>query len=134
MKNRQPTTEQKKVFYSFEQLLKDVDIIINILKERNVHIECIYGIPRGGLVLGSILSNKLNVPLFLDLKGDINKYSYKSILIVDDISDKGDTFKGIPNIDKMNTVSLFIKEHTKFVPDIYCHKEKTHNWIIFPWE
>lgn len=115
---------------------KDVQLVLTYIKQRDLKIKCVYGIPKGGLVLGTVLANKLNVPLILgleDIKGKHKDIKDSEVLVVDDISDTGNTLWFLPNVDKYNIITLFVKEGTKFLPDFYCNKEKT-KWIKFPWE
>lgn len=120
--------------------------------------DIIIAIGRGGFVPATLLSHKLKVKevyniglqsyennesneikVIQDL--DIsNLDSSKSILIVDDISDKGNTLKyvverfkqhGFKNIQ---TFTLYIKTGTKFIPDLYAKEFDPHTWIVFPWE
>ena len=67
-----------------------------------------------------------------------NKLHNKSILLVDDVSDHGKTFKrGIEylkelGVKKITTASPYIKTWTKHVPDFYI--KATDRWIIFPFD
>ena len=72
------------------------------------------------------------------------------ILIVDDISDEGKTLQYIS--DKMKpgaancflprlspslvicTATIFIKQKTNFVPEIYYNMVPDDQWVVFPWE
>lgn len=64
------------------------------------------------------------------------------ILIVDDISDQGNTFKYIIEhiFDDINsstivrTASIFIKDKTDYQPDHYYKCLPNEQWVIFPWE
>ena len=62
------------------------------------------------------------------------------VLLVDDISDEGNTFKYLTdtlhNTAPINlyTASLFIKSKTKFKPDVYYSSLPNNEWVIFPWE
>jgi hypoxanthine phosphoribosyltransferase len=127
-----PLPTQNKRIYTWDSFDKDVELVLTWLKQKNLDIKCVYGVPKGGLVLAVTLANKLNVPLEVDIE-ELNCYYNEQILVVDDISDSGETLKLIPDIDKYNTVTLFIKEQTTFIPDFYCNKDK-NNWIVFPWE
>jgi len=55
------------------------------------------------------------------------------ILLVDDVSDTGETFiRAKELLPQADTFALFIKPATKFVPDYYGRKES--RWLIYPWE
>ena len=63
-----------------------------------------------------------------------------NILIVDDISDKGNTFINILkdakecNFEgKILTASIFIRSNTLFVPNHYSQQVDSE-WVVFPYE
>jgi len=120
--------------------------------------DIIIAIGRGGFIPAIVLSHKLNVKDVYNLglqsyeektagsiqvlqDIDLNQIDIsKSILVVDDISDKGNTLKytverlkqhGFKNIQ---TFTLYIKTGTKFIPDLYAREYDPHTWIVFPWE
>ena len=115
----------KVISYSYYE--KMLIQLVNRIKSKNISCKYIYGIPRGGLPIAVHLSHFLNIPLVLSLKKS-------HCLIVDDISDTGKTFLQLYNRDITNVfVSLFIRENTKFIPDIYIESVITQ-WVQFPWE
>jgi len=119
----------KKVVYSWKQFDNDVNKIIKYLKEIKIQIDGIFAIPKGGLVLGVALANRLNVPLyrsFVNVSDDT--------LIVDDISDTGETLSSILHIENYITITLFKKQGTKFIPKFSCRECKKDDWVVFPWE
>jgi len=118
----------RKFYYTWENLDSDVQKIIKHIKDNNWEIDAIYAIPRGGLVLGTMLSYILNVPLINVRKG------FKNILVVDDLSDSGKTLNSIPNIKLYKTITLHIKEKTTFIPDFYCKQFGQNHWIVYCWE
>ncbi|MEK6926777.1 MAG: phosphoribosyltransferase [Nanoarchaeota archaeon] len=84
----------------------------------------IYAIPRGGLVAGVALSHKLKLPL-LDVPT-------KNSLIVDDISDKGNT---LSRIKGKKIACIHSSAWTKTKPDWYiAMKTEKDSWIEYPWE
>ena len=64
------------------------------------------------------------------------------ILIVEDISDKGNTFKyiaahifdDISASTSVTTASIFIKDKTEYQPDYYYKSLPDEQWVVFPWE
>lgn len=62
----------------------------------------------------------------------------KSILVVDEVSDTGETFKIVTEyfqkrgVKKIYTLSPYIKPHTTFVPDF--HQKSIDAWIVFPYD
>ena len=106
----------------FEYALLELEQNIN----RSEHkLDGVYGIPRGGLPIAVCLSHRLGLPLILD-KDKITKET----LIVDDISDKGDTL--IPFKDYV-TATLYVTSFTKLIPNFSVYTRRK-NWVEFPWE
>jgi hypoxanthine phosphoribosyltransferase len=85
----------------------------------------IYGIPRGGLVVAVALSHYLNIPLIIH-EEDITI----DTLIVDDISDTGNTLSRYPN---NILATIYITNHTKVIPNHYVFTRKS-DWVTYPWE
>jgi len=117
--------------------------------------DAIIAIARGGLTFAHYLSQKFNIRDVFSINvisyegnkklEDIkifnipNLSNHKNILIVDDISDSGDTFIHVLNTLKnrypqknFKTISIFYKPTSKYKPDIYLHT--TNEWINFFWE
>ncbi len=118
-------------------------------------IDVVIGMARGGIPLSMLVSDRLHTELdfmrvksyrdidvraepqlVFDIRMDINN---RTVLVVDDLSDKGDTFDFATkhlNADfkpkHVYTASIFVKPWTHFVPDVYL--EKTEKWIVYPWE
>ncbi len=135
--------------YSYEEFQND-------LKKLNINKpDALLAIARGGLTFAHHLAEKMNIREVFSInaisynktqkkeKIDIfnipNLHGFKDILIVDDISDSGDTFIEVLKILKekypdlnFKTISLFYKPTSKFKPDFYFHK--TNEWIKFFWE
>jgi len=74
-------------------------------------------------VLAVRLANLYEIPLFLDLI-EANKEieNKKDILLVDDISDKGDTLKKIPYYRCYTTLTIFIRSTTKCRPTYFLQE------------
>ena len=81
----------------------------------------LYGIPRGGVNVALQLSKHLRIPL--------TSYIIPSTLIVDDLTDSGDTLSKYPNND---TAVLYIKQWSKVKPTYYV--EEVDEWIEFFYE
>ena len=115
--------------------------------------QVVVGLTRGGLTPATYLSHQLGIPMIafdphmLHANGDerapihlpINPPVITKIIIVDDISDTGITFKKCFNFFNKRgfsctTMSVFINgEVTEFVPD-YPGEETNNEWIVFPYE
>lgn len=116
--------EQKKEYYTWkdiEQLTKQKIPELNTKKYENI-----YGIPRGGLVIATIISYALNKPLITN-KQEITK----NTLIVDDICDSGKTLEEYKDND---TYTIFYKKEAKIKPTYYTKITNQETWIVFPWE
>ena len=117
--------------------------------------DAILAIARGGLTLAHHLAEIFDIrEVFtinavsyektqkketIDIFNIPNLHGYKNILIVDDISDSGETFKEVLKILKekykdlnFKTLAIFYKPSSKFKPDFYF--QETNEWIRFFWE
>jgi len=118
------------------------------------NVEEIVAISRGGLAVGRVLSDFLQIPIWtisIQSYTDIQEHGEvkisgklqtpiegKHILLVDDVSDSGKTFvraleylhTGLPK--KITTVAVFYKPHSVYRPDYFARQ--TSKWIIFPYE
>lgn len=115
-----------------------IDHLINVIARKiigsDADIHGVYGIPRGGLVPAVLLSHKLGVPLVQTLKNHS--------LIVDDISDSGDTLAEVMKkthyplspTHKLYTATIFERVNTTFKPDFVGKYIDYQDWIVFPWE
>lgn len=139
---------------SWTDLQKDcVEIYQSKLKD--VHIDQIVSICRGGDVVSRIFSDLLGtLPIshitltsYKDLKKQKvpmiteepqKDMSEKTILIIDEVSDTGQTFEMVVNyfskrgVKKIYTLAPYIKPHTTFIPDFY--HTKVDAWIVFPYD
>lgn len=97
----------------------------------------IFAVARGGLVPATYIAHALGVKLVTsklsDLVGDI--------LIVDDISDSGETIKEVlaycSNSEVYNDIkvaTIFERYNTKVKPAFSGQVVTTDEWIKFPWE
>lgn len=84
----------------------------------------VYGIPRGGNVLATLISYYYDLPLL--------QAPCKDCIVVDDIADTGETLLHYKAKGYWITTMYYHKQ-SKVVPD-YWFKEKTDEWIIYPWE
>lgn len=104
------------------------DIAAELLakKVKGQNFTCIYGQPRGGLILAVMLSHKLGLPLTLT--------PYASMLWCDDIVDSGNTYlKMKQKFPKAIYCSLLVKKFQNEVLHAFDYSDK-NEWIIFPWE
>ena len=131
--------------YTFSEFIKDLEKITTLLKKEN--FEAILAISRGGLTFAHFLAERLNIRKVYSIGvisydkdkklETLNIYSMpeikeKNILIVDDISDSGETFLEVLKYFKGKTISIFYKPTSKYKPDFFI--KKTNEWITFFWE
>jgi uncharacterized protein len=133
--------------------------LVNKLGDADFIPDAIIGIGRGGLIPATLLAYKLNVK-------DIYNYSVRSyndldqretiqviqgldkhltdkkLLVVDDLSDSGNTLSYIKQqLNQLHTTAcdikiatLFIKSKTSLIPDFYSSEYQNETWLVFPWE
>jgi len=143
----------EKYYYKYQQFLKDLNILEKEIK--NLSPDALLAIARGGLTIGHFLSERLETREIYAL----NAVSYenekkigkpqifnipdlsgkKSVLLLDDISDSGETLDEVIKVLKkkyphliIKSATIFYKEKTKIIPDIVLHK--TDKWIVFFWD
>ncbi len=139
---------------SWNSFYKDCLFLGKKITEKNIKIDRIIAISRGGLVPARILSDFLQAPIsnivissYSNLKQlkepEIIEVAHldlkdQTILIVDEVSDTGKTFiralKHFQNHKpkKILTASPYIKPKTIFIPDFYIKNIDT--WIVFPYD
>jgi hypoxanthine phosphoribosyltransferase len=149
---------KKEEFYvlKWSVFYKDIVKLYKKIKGDNYKPDIIVAIARGGWVVGRIISDLLEVNQVTDLHITFytNVYSTlkepiilegigkdiknKKILVVDDVSDTGESL--IKAIDYLRsfkpliikTATVYIKPWTKFIPDYYI--KSIDKWIIYPYE
>lgn len=114
----------EKIYINWTEVMAGIAVLELQLKNSKEEFDGIYAIPRGGLILGVILSHRLNLPL-------IDKPT-KQTLVIDDISDTGETLKDMLH---KKIACLYSSMWTVTYPDYYAFlKTQKESWIIFPWE
>lgn len=117
---------KNKIYISWKEFEEMAQQLAKNIKENNNNLKSIYGIPRGGLPLAVYLSHHLDLPLISNNEIDLET------LIVDDISDNGDT---LFEYNYCKTACLYSTPWTKVTPDFYLKlKESPNDWLVFPWE
>ncbi|KKQ36694.1 MAG: Phosphoribosyltransferase [Candidatus Roizmanbacteria bacterium GW2011_GWA2_37_7] len=116
-----------------------IDIIVSITRGGNI-VSRIYSdllgmIPISNITMTSYKNmKKLKKPVITE--EPTRDFKGKTLLIVDEVSDTGDTFKVAidyfkkKKTKKIFTLSPYIKSHTKFTPDFW--QKNIDVWIIFP--
>ena len=119
----------EKRFITWEDMTDYVDELVNEMNKKNVKPTGVYGIPRGGLILATLVSYKMNIPLLMG--------ACDGCLIIDDIADSGRTLIHYTSNDtqfnKYYISTMFYHKRSMVKPDFYKF-EKDDKWIVFPWE
>jgi xanthine phosphoribosyltransferase len=136
-------------FYSYEEMKLDLE------KNQIPKPDAIVAIIRGGMTLAHHLAEIFNIKDVYTINASsydkTKKLStpkvwniphldeYQNILVVDDISDSGETFLEVMKKLKekypeknFSSIAIFYKPTSKFKPDYYFHE--TNEWIEFFWE
>jgi hypoxanthine phosphoribosyltransferase len=142
---------------TWAQIEQLTQTITQHIKKDNYTPDTIIGISRGGIIPARLLSDKLCNPNLTTLKiehwGKPGKITQKAritqkintniknkkILIVDDLTDTGDTLqKAITHTKtlgatQIKTATLHHKTTSNITPDYYGKKLSKWTWIIYPW-
>ena len=132
-----------------------IDMALQIRKS-GFKPDIIVGVSRGGWAPGRILSDLLENTHTVNLKIEFyvgigktarrpivtqpigDDLSGKRVLVVDDVSDTGESLKVAlehmleKGASGVKTVTIYFKPHSTFKPDFFA--DSTSEWIIFPWE
>ena len=142
-----------KYFYSYNEFVEDIDNLTKQLKE--FEPDAIIPLARGGLTMGHFLGERLKIRDVCavntihyngDKKLDTLKVfnlpdlkRFKKVVIVDDISDSGDSLEGVLKVIKnsypdliVKVATIFYKKTSKVIPDFKIKENK--RWIVFFWE
>lgn len=133
---------------SWNEFQKDVLSLVSKIQEIN-EFDSILAVARGGLVPAGIIASELDIRK-IDVvsiesykdkeKGNhiIHKHSNlddKNILVIDDLSDSGDTLRLIKTQYPHATVAtVYVKPAGIDAVDLYIREVKQEKWIVFPWE
>jgi len=143
-----------KTLYTWYSICSRCEKIVKELKEKYTDIMDyeIVGISRGGLVPAVIIGNLLGIRKVYSLGLKTYKDQEKEgaeiyqvpdlannnkILLIDDISDTGESFEIVKKLyshKELITVSIYMKEKTRFIPDVVGENVDNDVWVVFPWE
>lgn len=143
---------------TWEDIEKITDELADKIKASSFKSDYIIGITTGGLIPLYFLAKKLDdieniltisaTSYDKDRRKDLKiiylpniNLNGKKVLLVDDITETGDTLKKISDIvidqykvSELKTVTLGVNtDKCKFYPDFYVIEEKGE-WVVFPWE
>lgn len=109
----------------------DIDLLGEKIKE--VKPDCIVAIMRSGLIPGTVLSNKLHIPLFVISQIDSIPDKFKTIILLDDKTYTGKTLRLNRHkfgIDKKVYDAVIYVEHDYF-PSIYVEDLKAQYKMFY---
>ena len=151
-----PGDKFKCYLVSWEEAYRLAKILARKIKSSGFEPDLVIGIARGGLVPARVVCDfllqkdlaaikvehwgiaatlgkaKIKFPLPIDISG-------KSVLIVDDVADTGDTFSVIMDYingkapSEVKTAVLHYKTCSTSVPDYWAERQDEWKWIIYPW-
>jgi len=122
-----------KHYISWEKVDKLVQYLVPYIL--TLPVTGIYGLSRGGLIPGVMLSHALNLPYY-------NTYR-DGCLVVDDICDSGRTFHRIQsNVNAVfpeahslvYTATLHLRSTATYTPTVFASTINNDDWIVYPWE
>lgn len=139
---------------SWNEFYKDCLFLGEKIAKSKIKVDRIVAISRGGLVPARILSDFLSLPIsnivissYSNLKQlkepeiiEVAPFNWhnENLLIVDEVSDTGKTFKRAlkyfknKQTGKIYTTSPYIKPKTEFIPNFYL--KEIDAWIVFPYD
>ena len=118
---------------TWDEIDSVVEFFIDTYNTQNLDCELILGIPRGGLVLATMLSYRLDLPLMVEGFGPTTHWDSK-ILVVDDIADTGKTLERVLK-NLPHGIAFTMHYHRQSVIEPYAWLyEKKDEWIVYPWE
>ena len=117
-----------KIFVSWKWVDEQIEVLANKIPRDK--FKSVAGVPRGGLIPAVMLSHKLGIDY--TPFNHLQEYN-DEVLIVDDISDSGETLTQI-GVKGYRTATLCFRYSTQYTPDYYGEEIDNDRWIVFPWE
>jgi hypothetical protein len=145
----------KCVVYSWSDIYQMCEKLSDKIKE-SFHPDVIIAIARGGWIPARIICDFLDIKDLYSVKAEhwgrvatrdkaklVQRLNVdltgKDILIVDDVTDTGETVILVKEhvkelgAEMVKTAVLDHKMTSKFVPDYYINKMDSWKWIVYPW-
>lgn len=133
------------LIYTWDNFFNDAEKLARVILPNKP--QSLIVVTRGGLFLGALLSEYLNIPLidtvcvssYNEQERQVLKiikearYGLPNALIIDGIIDSGETLKHLTEKYNTKSAALFYKPATAIIkPDYYLNE--TDKWVKFPWE
>jgi hypoxanthine phosphoribosyltransferase len=125
---------------SYNLIVKD---LVKKIKRSDFVPSLVLYIPKGGAVIGTNLAYVFNCkiyPISEYRKFEIDLPCFAKVLLVDDISDTGETFNRVIKqlkqklVSEIKTASLLMRKGSKFKPNFVGKVIEHKKYIDFPWE
>lgn len=140
-------------YYSYENFKIDTKKLIEEVKE--LHFDAIVAVARGGLTLSHAMAEGLGIRQVQSIRtelydkslkrenisifGECQFKNIKKVLVIDDISDSGDTLNAVMNYlqseykyIEFKAATLFYKKTSSYEPHFWINE--ADDWIDFFWE
>lgn len=139
--------------YNFREFKKDVNVLTKEI-QKNIQVDAIVAISRGGFTLAHFLATKLDCRMLfcinaigydntqkletIEIFNIPDLSGFGNILIVDDIVDSGRTIEQVKQIlsckydARFFVASIYHKKSACIAPDFYL--KEANEWIEFFWE
>ena len=127
-----------RLILKWDEYLNDINQLVYKIKESNIKFDIVYGIPRGGLILATILSHQLNIELIDYSLLNTLYVQNKILLLIDDLVDSGNTLTKYSNLyqvkmcNDVKTATLYKHKKSLVIPNFYI--KENESWIVFPYE
>lgn len=140
-------------YYSYENFKNDTNNLISQIKKYD--FDAIVSVARGGLTFSHVVAEGLNIRDVQSIRTELYDHTnkrdkitiydecklenVKKVLVLDDISDSGDTLQAVMNHLKLKFIhveftsaTLFYKKTSIYEPDFWINEAE--EWIEFFWE
>ncbi|AWR98813.1 phosphoribosyltransferase [Metallosphaera hakonensis] len=141
---------------TWEDIEEQIFKIAKRMADDSFYPDAIVAILTGGVIPAKLFADILNMKniKYIDIKfyRDVNQteskpvikavyvndLENKKVLVVDDVSDTGETLEAVSNVISMfspktiRTATLYVKPWSRKIPDYFG--EEIGKWIIFPWD
>ncbi len=140
-------------YYSYESFRDDTNKLLVML--RREHFDAIVAIARGGLTLSHVVAEGLEIRAVQSIRTELYDKSQKRekialfgscvfedvkrVLVLDDISDSGETLRAVMEYFateftdiEFKSATLFYKKTSVYEPDFWVNE--ADDWIDFFWE
>jgi len=116
------------IILTWVEITNSILLLSKVLKGRKV-----YGIPRGGTLIATLLSYR-GCELMRDpLKSPFKNAPEEGVVIVDDIADTGETLNAFAMVG-YQTAALFVRRGCEPLPDFHTYFIDEKDYVAFPYE